>query len=186
VPRKINKVAGYRLLVCAVLVVSVAVGSSRLVLASGDSSGPSSYCGIAEWTIVDQRTGTNIFSGKADCTKVQSNGYLDSIMGKSEGHAFEVQVQYEAPGPGGSCKNGAVSVTLVGLPAGSSASTTGNVPVPEIGCSLSIQEHPNPEGLLPGTLNAVLARCPVVGGCAKRSDWHLIKVSGSFRAYYQA
>jgi hypothetical protein len=181
---KIDKVANCRLFACAMLAVSMVVGSSRLALASGASPVPPLYCGIAEWTIVDQRTGANIFSGKADCTTVQSNGYLDSTMGKAEGHVIEVQVQYEPSEAGGSCENDAVSVTLVGPP-GIAGSTTGNSPVPEKGCTLSIQVRPDAEGLLPGTLNAVVARCPVVGGCAKPSDWDLTKVSGSFRAYYK-
>ena len=100
---------------------------------------------------------------------------------------MELQIQYEAPGPGGTCKDDAVSVTLTGWDSSgkaTGASSTGNNPGSlGIGCSLSVQAHPNAEQLLPGTLHAVLGNCPVLGGCAKPSDWDLIKVTGSFRAY---
>lgn len=182
----LNKMATYKHLFCGILVVLAAVGSTCLVPAEGSSSVPWPYCGAAEWTVVNQKTGAKIFAGKADCTKDDSNGHLTSILIPGE---LDLQIQYEAPGQGGTCKGDAVSVTVSGLDSSGKhwgASSSGFYPVSlGIGCSLSVQVHPNAEQLLPGTLHAVLGNCPVLGGCAKPSDYDVIEVDGSFRAYYQ-
>jgi hypothetical protein len=184
----LNKMSAYKRLSCGVLVVLAVVGNTCLVLADGSSPAPWPYCGAAEWTVVDQNTGAKIFAGKADCTKVQSNGFLTSILIPGD-RGLELQIQYEAPGQGGTCKGDVVAVTLTGWDSSGKeigASSTGGFPVSlGIGCSLEVQQHPTVERVLPGTLNAVLGRCPVLGGCAKPSDYDVIKVKGSFRAYYQ-
>ena len=181
----LNNMSTHKYLFYGVLFVFATVGSTCPVLADGSSSTSRPYCGTADWTVVDQKTGTKIFSGKADCTRVQANGYLTSILIPGR-RGLELHIQYEAPG-GGTCKGDTVDVQLSGWDSSgkaTGASSTGNFPGSlGIGCSLSVQVHPNAEQLLPGTLHAVLGNCPVLGGCAKPSDWDLIKVTGSFHAY---
>lgn len=149
---------------------------------------PSKNCGEAAWTILDEKHGTTIFAGKADCTKLQFNGYLSSIM-TTDGGTLELQIQYQEASSI-TCANGTVSVNLVGFPEpapginGNYSAGQGNPPPPGSSCSLSVGALPNRTGIVSGGMDAVLGRCPVVGGCAKPSDYDLARVQGSFDAYY--
>jgi len=149
---------------------------------------PSSRCGEAAWTILDQKRKTTVFAGKAECTKLQFNGILTSIMRAGTG-SLSLQIQYEQASSI-TCGNGAVSVDLVGFPDpapginGNYSAGKGIAAPPGSSCSLSVGSLPSRPGIVSGGLDAVLGRCVVGGGCAKASDWEMVKVQGSFDAYY--
>ncbi len=176
------------------LAVSAGLGLASLVLACGlpsnasSASNPSSTCGEAAWTILDQKSGTTLFAGKADCTTVQSNGILVSNMTGGAG-PLQLEIRYQNAGAS-TCSGESVSVNLVGVPPSSPGlqasyyAGQGNPPPLGSSCDLSIGALPNGPALVSGGITAVLGRCGVVGGCDKPSDWDLVKVDGSFDAYF--
>jgi hypothetical protein len=134
-------------------------------------------CGDAAWTIIDTKKGTTLFNGKAECTKVEDNGQLTSIM-----KGFTLNITYQEAGTTRCSNGGRVTVDLGGHYMAGHGSPA---PPPGSSCSFDINPLPHHPALVSGGLTAVLGGCLVAGGCAQASDWDLISVKGSFHAYYR-
>ena len=162
----------------------IAALAVALCLTMAHAAAPKPGCGSADWTIFDQKTGNKIFSGDADCTKAQDNGLIMSYI-KGDGVDLNLTVQYPAASLCGSCSDQSVSVTLSGMTGKATSYTAGTGNPAPLGseCTLSVSEHPV-NGLLPGTLHAVVGACVTEGGCelTKPEQWDTIVVNGSFRA----
>jgi len=147
---------------------------------------PKPNCGDASWTILDPKHNSKLFNGTADCTTVESNPYMQSLMGPDDAR-LDLFVQYDASGKS-ACGSGHVSVTLSGVKAppggldGPYTAGMGNSPAPS-SCEFEIGDLPRSPGVVQGGLKATLARCSRVGGCSKVSDWDVVSVNGSFDAY---
>lgn len=143
---------------------------------------PIKTCGEGSWTITDLKHGGTLFAGKADCTTVESNPYVRSLMApdKDGVDQFELWVTYTVAGES-HCgdANKFVSVRLTG----GYYAGEGNPPPPGSKCEFSINPLPRSPGLVSGGLTAVLGRCSKAGGCGKPDDWDLVSVNGSFDAY---
>lgn len=141
----------------------------------------SSRCGQAVWMIVDLKSGNTLFKDKADCTTVENNPYLESIVSNS----WEINVQYGRAGTTRCPKSddGSIAVTVTD---GHEPYTAGfgNPPPPGTSCEFTIDDLPKFAKNVSGSLSAVLARCTRAGGCSKDSDWDRITVKGSFEAFY--
>jgi hypothetical protein len=177
----------------ALLVVGLAL--PRLTNAPQPASAPTSapetkpHCGEAAWTIRDLKSEKTLFNGKADCTTVEFNGWLNSIM-DAEGDRLILQIHYDVSGSSSCGDDGdRIHVTLAGVsgtPAADPNYTAWRGNVPPTSCDLSVSDLPRGPGVVRGGLNGVLGRCPT-GGCASRkaSDWDLVSVNGSFNAYFR-
>jgi len=177
----------------ALLVVGLALSTLAAAPhpASAPTSGPEtkSHCGDAAWTIRDLKSEKTLFNGKADCTTVESNGWLTSIM-DAEGGRLSLQIHYDLSGSSSCGGDGdLIHVTLSGVsgpPAADSSYTAWSRNAPPTSCDFSVSDLPRGPGVVRGGLTGVLGRCPT-GGCASRkaSDWDLVSVNGSFNAYFR-
>lgn len=168
------------------IVLCLAPFATRPITAPAAALHPKLNCGEAAWTILDPKNNSTVFNGKADCTKVESNPNLDSLMGPDNAR-LDLFVQYDAAGKS-KCGDGHVSVSLSGVKAppggldGPYTAGMGNNPAPS-SCEFEIGDIPLRPGVVSGGLKATLTRCSHVGGCAKQSDWDVLSVNGSFDAY---
>ncbi|HEX8807308.1 MAG TPA: hypothetical protein VF741_10170 [Candidatus Aquilonibacter sp.] len=174
-----------------ILLLSITFGLAALLGAVSKQSveiAQLKTCGEGSWKIEDMRNEASLFAGLADCTTVDSNGMLTSIV--SGDHGFELTIQYQESSEMNCGPDERVAVTLAPgssfVPSpGPYRAGYGNPAPPGSSCSFSIDSLPKHPAYANGGITAVLGRCSHLGGCAHPSDWDLISVTGSFQAYYR-
>lgn len=171
-------------------ILTLLAAAPRPASAPTATPNPKLNCGEAAWTVIDPKNETTVFNSTAECTTVESNPYLNSIMGPENGR-LQLWITYTNAGVSHCSNGGPISITLSGVKAppggleGSYSAGGGNPPPTGSSCEFSIADLPRRPGTVRGGLKAVLGRCSKVGGCAKPSDWDLVSVNGSFEAYYR-